>query len=187
MGRRRDKHGPPDGTEQEGSDAPGRDGRDYSEAWAADDAERRRLLEVAWHEDGVYSDPVGRAEGREALVSHIAGFQEQFPDHRIVVTSGVDEHDGCFRFAWALSDADGDVVMEGVDFGEGPTTAASPASPGSSTPCPRRAPSIGCGARASASRTSTSSAPRADGIPPGEEADGGLLVDDPEGARRAET
>jgi hypothetical protein len=25
------------------------------------------------------------------------------------------------------------------------------------------------------------------GIPPGEEADGGLLVDDPEGARRAET
>jgi len=35
----------------------------YSEAWAADEAERRRLLDVAWHEDGVYSDPVGRAAG----------------------------------------------------------------------------------------------------------------------------
>jgi len=66
----------------------------------------------------VYSDPVGRAAGREALVSHIAGFQEQFPGHRIVMTSGVDEHDGCFRFGWALNDADGNIVMEGVDFGE---------------------------------------------------------------------
>jgi hypothetical protein len=43
----------------------------YGEAWAADEAERRRLLEVAWHEDSVYSDPVGRAEGREALISPI--------------------------------------------------------------------------------------------------------------------
>ena len=25
----------------------------YGEAWAADEAERRRLLEGAWHEDGV--------------------------------------------------------------------------------------------------------------------------------------
>ena len=38
-----------------------------------DMAERRRLLDVAWHENGVYSDPVDRAEGREALISHIAG------------------------------------------------------------------------------------------------------------------
>ena len=125
----------------------------YGEAWAADEAERRRLLEVAWHENGVYSDPVGRAEGREALISHIAGFQEQFPDHRVVVTSGVDEYDGCFRFGWALNDADGNIVMEASTSARWPTTAASPASPGSSTPCPRSTPSIGCVAPALASTT----------------------------------
>jgi hypothetical protein len=160
----------------------------YSEAWAADDAERRRLLEVAWHEDGVYSDPVGRADGREALVSHIAGFQEQFPDHRIVVTSGVDEHDGCFRFAWALSDADGDVVMEGVDFGEVADDGRIARIVGFFDPLPEAGPvdrmrRTGVGIE----DVNIVGTPGPTGIPPGEEADGGLLVDDPEGARRAET
>jgi hypothetical protein len=160
----------------------------YGEAWAADDGERRRLLEAAWQEDGVYCDPVGRAEGREALVSHMGAFQEQFPDHRIVVTSGVDEHDGCFRFAWALSDADGNVVMEGVDFGEVADDGRIARITGFFDPLPEADPvdrlrHTGIGVE----DVNIVGNPGPTGIPPGDEAEGGLLVDDPEGARKAET
>jgi SnoaL-like domain len=159
----------------------------YSEAWAADEAERRRLLEVAWREAGVYSDPVGRAAGREALVSHIAGFQEQFPGHRIVMTSGVDEHDGWFRFGWALEDADGNIVMEGVDFGEVADDGRIARLTGFFDPLPGTDPidrmrRSGVGVE----DPNIVGNPGPTGIPPGEEAEGGLLVDDPEGARGAE-
>jgi hypothetical protein len=159
----------------------------YGEAWAADEAERRRLLEDAWHEDGVYSDPVSRAEGREALVSHIAGFQEQFPGHRIVVTSGVDEHDRYFRFGWALNDADGNIVMEGVDFGEVADDGRIARITGFFDPLPEADPvdrvrRTGVGVE----DVNIVGNPGPTGIPPGEEAEGGLLVDDAEGARKAE-
>lgn len=90
----------------------------YGAAWNTDDeAERRKLLEAAWAEDGVYCDPVGRAEGLEALVTHIGGTQGVFPGHRIEMTSGVDEHDGQFRFTWEMRGPDGATVLEGIDFG----------------------------------------------------------------------
>lgn len=90
----------------------------YGAAWAeADEAKRRGLLEKAWAEDGVYLDPMGRADGREALVQHIAGFQQMMPGHRIDMVSGVDEHDDYVRFAWKMLGPDEAVVMEGVDFG----------------------------------------------------------------------
>jgi hypothetical protein len=160
----------------------------YGEAWAADDAERRRLLGVVWQENGVYSDPVGRAEGREAFVSHIAGFQKQFPDHRIAVTSGVDEHDGCFRFAWALSDADGNIVMEGVDFGEVADDGRIARITGFFDPLPEADPldrmrHTGVGVE----DVNIVGNPGPTGIPPGEEAEGGLLVDDAEGPSDAAT
>ena len=90
----------------------------YGAAWnEADEAKRRALLEAAWAEDGVYLDPMGRADGREALVAHIGGFHQMMPGHRIDMVSGVDEHDGYLRFAWKMVDPDGAVAMEGVDFG----------------------------------------------------------------------
>ena len=39
------------------------------------------------------------------------------PGCRIDPASGVDEHDGRFRFGWVMRDAEGGVVVEGVDFG----------------------------------------------------------------------
>jgi hypothetical protein len=91
----------------------------YGAAWAEpDEAKRRALLEKAWAENGTYLDPTGRADGREALVAHIAGFQQVFTGHRIDITSGVDEHDGYIRFAWKIFGPDGSAVSEGVDFGE---------------------------------------------------------------------
>jgi hypothetical protein len=90
----------------------------YAAAWAEpDEAKRRALLEQAWAEGGTYLDPMGRADGREALVQHIGGFQQAMAGHRIDIASGVDEHDGYFRFAWTMIGPDGNVAMEGVDFG----------------------------------------------------------------------
>jgi hypothetical protein len=159
----------------------------YGEAWAADEDERRRLLESAWHETGVYADPMGRAEGREALVAHIAGFQQQFPGHRIVMTSGVDEHGGCFRFGWAMTDADGNIAMEGVDFGEVAPDGRISRITGFFGPLPEG------GALEGMRHTGVGvedpnivGNPGPTGVAPGEEAEGGLLVDDPEGARQAE-
>lgn len=91
----------------------------YGSAWdEADDDKRRALLEQAWAEDGLYIDPSGRADGREALVKHIAGFQKTFGGHRIELTSGIADHNGYVSFAWKMSGPDGSTVMEGCDFGE---------------------------------------------------------------------
>jgi SnoaL-like protein len=91
----------------------------YASAWAEPDHARRlAILERCWAAGGVYLDPSSRADGREALCEHIAGFQERLAGHRIELASGIDEHDGYLRFAWTMSAPDGSQVMEGVDFGQ---------------------------------------------------------------------
>lgn len=91
----------------------------YGAAWnEADEDARRKLLDQGWADDGIYCDPTATVSGREALVTHIAGFHQQFPGARIEVASGVDEHDGWLRFAWTMVDADGATIMEGFDVGE---------------------------------------------------------------------
>jgi hypothetical protein len=90
----------------------------YGDAWAEPDTnKRRRLLETAWADDGLYQDPSGEAAGRESLVAHIGGFHTSFPGARIELTSGTDRHHDRIRFAWRMVTADGTVAVEGVDFG----------------------------------------------------------------------
>jgi hypothetical protein len=90
----------------------------YGAAWNEPDEEKRRtLLARSWSDGGVYMDPTGRAEGRDALVAHIGGFQTMMPGHTIDSTSGVDVHGNVFRFAWTMRNGN-DVVLEGMDFGE---------------------------------------------------------------------
>jgi len=90
----------------------------YGAAWNEPDATRRaELLDTSWATDGTYLDPMGRADGRDALAAHIAGFQSTMPGHTIETVSGVDAHDGTFRFAWEMRNADG-VALEGMDYGE---------------------------------------------------------------------
>jgi len=90
----------------------------YGAAWNEDDdVARHKLLGQAWADDAVYCDPMGRVEGRDGLVAHIAVTRAGFPGHRIEVVSSVDEHDVYLRFAWELRDPDDSMVLEGVDFG----------------------------------------------------------------------
>jgi hypothetical protein len=92
--------------------------RSYGAAWNETDEEARRaLLDKSWADAGVYCDPMGTAEGRDALVAHIGGFHEMMPGNRIELVTGVDEHDGFLRFGWVMKGPDGAVAMEGVDFG----------------------------------------------------------------------
>jgi hypothetical protein len=90
----------------------------YMASWAEpDEAKRRALLEDAWAEDGTYLDPSGKADGREALVQHIAGFQSTFAGHKMLPASGLDHHDGYLRFGWKMLGPDDKQILEGVDFG----------------------------------------------------------------------
>jgi hypothetical protein len=91
----------------------------YGAAWLeVDDGKRRRLLEIAWSEDGVYQDPTAEVSGRDALAQHIAGFQQRLPGSTIAITSGVDHHHGKFHFLWKMAGPEGQTVLEGRDFGE---------------------------------------------------------------------
>ena len=91
----------------------------YGEAWnEPDEGKRRALLEAAWADDGTYVDPTAEADGRDALLAHIAGFQQGMPGARIETRSDVQEHHGWGRFAWALVGPDGADVMEGFDVCE---------------------------------------------------------------------
>ena len=91
----------------------------YNRAWSEPDyALRQKLLEQIWADDGTYTDPTAHVAGRNALVDHIGALFEQFPGAYFVVTSGIDSHHGKFRFTWRMVLADGEVFLEGVDFGE---------------------------------------------------------------------
>jgi hypothetical protein len=88
----------------------------YGDAWNEPDADKRRaLLEAAWADDGTYRDPTASVDGRDGLLEHIAGFRDALPGARIEMTSGVDEHHGWARFAWAMVGADGATAIEGFD------------------------------------------------------------------------
>ena len=91
----------------------------YVAAWTeTDEGKRRALLAKSWAENGTYSDPTVEVVGREALVQHIGGIHQRFAGHRILLTSGVDEHHGRLRFTWGMVSPKGSRVYEGIDFGE---------------------------------------------------------------------
>src|SRR5271163_3606701 len=86
----------------------------YGAAWAdVDDAQRQRLLEIAWSEDGVYQDPTADVSGRQALAQHIAGFRKRLPGSTIIITSGVDLHHSKFHFLWKMVGPEGQTSFEG--------------------------------------------------------------------------
>lgn len=90
----------------------------YTQAWMEpDEAARLTLLETAWAADGLYQDPTGEAQGRAALTAHIGGFQVAFPGARLEMTTGVDAHHDRLRFGWRMVQANGTVMVEGIDCG----------------------------------------------------------------------
>lgn len=90
----------------------------YALAWnEADEARRRRTFESVWNKDGVYQDPTADVSGREALITHVAGFQQRYPGCHFEFVKGIDHHHGQFHFAWRMAGPDGETVLTGRDFG----------------------------------------------------------------------
>src|SRR3954467_733618 len=90
----------------------------YGAAWnETDEAKRTALLEKAWADNGIYTDPTATVDGRAALIVHIGEFHTRMPGCTIDLTSGVDTHGGLLRFAWVMRNGT-EVALEGMDFGE---------------------------------------------------------------------
>lgn len=88
----------------------------YGQAWLEPDADRRRaLLERAWQEDAVYSDPTDHLEGRDALVAHIGAFQQAMAGGRVEITTEATRHHDSAHFHWQMKDAHGGLVLSGFD------------------------------------------------------------------------
>ncbi len=89
----------------------------YQQAWLAEGAERRRLLQLSLTEDAELVQPNGRSVGRDAIEQRIAGLGERWPGAHSEVTSGTEEHHGFVRYSWNLRTPDS-VVLTGFDVGE---------------------------------------------------------------------
>jgi hypothetical protein len=91
----------------------------YCAAWGELDAARRgRLVQQVWAESGTYTDPSVHLTGSQELVEYIGRVLKKYPGAWIERTSAVDAHHGMVRFTWRLVWADGETLIEGVDFGE---------------------------------------------------------------------
>jgi hypothetical protein len=81
-----------------------------------DDARRLAHARRAWADDGSFVDPMFQASGGPEPISEaVGGAQAQFPGHVLTRTSGIDAHHSLVRFSWRLADADGNVVLDGLD------------------------------------------------------------------------
>jgi hypothetical protein len=88
----------------------------YTDAWnAPDDTTSRAFLKDVWRDDSTYTDPTVTVTGVEALVRHIALVRSRRPDTCIVLTSEIDAHHDVLRFSWQRVNADGSLVLGGID------------------------------------------------------------------------
>jgi hypothetical protein len=77
----------------------------YLETWnETDPAARRKAIDELWAPDGVYTDPMAVAEGREQIDATIAAVQGQFPGLAFTLAGPVDAHHDTARFTWSLGD-----------------------------------------------------------------------------------
>jgi SnoaL-like domain len=77
----------------------------YLETWnETDPAARRAAIDALWAPDGVYTDPMATAAGREQIDATIAAVQGQFPGLAFTLAGTVDAHHDTARFTWSLGD-----------------------------------------------------------------------------------
>jgi len=77
----------------------------YLETWnETDPAARRTAIDQLWATDGVYTDPMATAAGRDQIDATIAAVQGQFPGLAFTLAGPVDAHHDTARFTWSLGD-----------------------------------------------------------------------------------
>ena len=98
----------------------------YAEAWNTPDSDKRReMLDIGLSDDCSYTDPAYEVRGKEKLADHIGRFLsgEAYDGlgagARILLSSGLDQHHGVFRFSWVMVDPqERQIILEGMDFAE---------------------------------------------------------------------
>ena len=77
----------------------------YLETWnETDPAARRKAIDELWAPDGVYTDPMAVAAGRDQIDATIGAVQSQFPGLAFTLHGAVDAHHDTARFSWSLGD-----------------------------------------------------------------------------------
>lgn len=80
-----------------------------------DPAVRRAAIDELWTENPVYVDPLGAAEGRDAIDAFIGAAQQQFPGLVFRPAGTVDAHHNVARFTWELGPEGGEAIAAGFD------------------------------------------------------------------------
>lgn len=78
-------------------------------------AERSRLLDLVWTDDGVFVDPVAVKKGREGIEEHAHWFNIHFPGHQYKVASLIDSIHHSARYNWVLVNPSDEILTEGQD------------------------------------------------------------------------
>ena len=88
----------------------------YIDTWnQTDPTARRAAVDQLYAEDARYVDPLGVADGREAIASMIDAVQQQFPGFSFRLAGPVDGHHNQARFGWELGPAGSPAPIVGFD------------------------------------------------------------------------
>lgn len=88
----------------------------YLAIWnETDPAARRAAIDELWTESPVYVDPLGVAEGRDAIDAFVGAAQQQFPGLVFRPAGTVDAHHNVARFTWELGPEGGEAIAVGFD------------------------------------------------------------------------
>ena len=106
----------------------------YIDTWnQTDPSARHAAVDQLYTEDARYVDPLGVADGREAIASMIGAVQQQFPGFSFRLAGPVDGHHNQARFGWELGPAGSPAPIVGFDVAVSDDSAASRPCWGSST------------------------------------------------------
>ena len=88
----------------------------YIDTWnETDPAARRKAVDDLYTDDARYVDPLGVAEGRDAIAATIGEVQGQFPGYRFRLAGPVDAHHDQARFGWELGPDGVEAPIVGFD------------------------------------------------------------------------
>lgn len=77
----------------------------YLQTWnETDPAAHRKAIDELWAQDGIYTDPMAVAAGRDQIDATISAVQGQFPGLTFSLAGQVDAHHDVVRFTWSLGD-----------------------------------------------------------------------------------
>jgi hypothetical protein len=88
----------------------------YFACWnATDPDERAAAIRSTWAPDARTIDPLIDATGHEQLAATFAAFHETYAGNSFRQRGGIDGHHDHLRWAWEMVDADGEIVLDGID------------------------------------------------------------------------